>query len=42
MSSAPAVSDANVSPVQKWTAEMQAADRFFDDFHKQGRQVIER
>lgn len=42
MSSAPAVSDAAVTPVQKWTAEMQAADRFFDDFHKQGRKVIER
>jgi hypothetical protein len=41
MPSAPAVSEV-ASPVQKWTAEMQAADRFFDDFHKQGRKVIER
>jgi hypothetical protein len=38
----PAPETANASPVQKWTAEMQAADRFFDDFHKQGRKVIER
>jgi hypothetical protein len=43
MSASPSTSsDAQVSPVQKWTAEMQAADRFFDDFHKQGRKVIER
>jgi hypothetical protein len=42
MSAAPKVSEVAVTPVQKWTAEMQAADRFFDDFHKQGRKVIER
>jgi len=39
---APPTSEVGVTPVQKWTAEMQAADRFFDDFHKQGRKVIER
>jgi len=42
MSSAPAASEVAVTPVQKWTAEMAAADRFYDDFHKQGRKVIER
>lgn len=42
MANAPATSTVTVTPVQKWTAEMQAADRFFDDFHKQGRKVIER
>jgi hypothetical protein len=42
LSAAPKVSDVAVTPVQKWTAEMQAADRFFDDFHKQGRKVNER
>ena len=42
MANAPATSTVTVTPVQKWAAEMQAADRFFDDFHKQGRKVIER
>ena len=38
----PAQTNVEQTPVQKWTMELTAAEKFFEDFHKQGKKVVER
>jgi hypothetical protein len=38
----PDTADAEQTPVQKWTLEMQAAERFFEEFHRKSKKVVKR